>query len=143
MTELSERIADLSVRVGDIEARAEAFTWEQEARRDEMVAEMRAAVVARQDALQVAVRDQGDQIASAWTAFNTSMRERAEGVKALIEAKKDAVNASRAQRRADRLEANAILAIDFALIAMEDAELAAAEAFDARIHAGSFAENSN
>jgi len=135
MTKLSEKLADLSVRVGDIEARAEAFTQEQQAKRDQTVAEMRAEVAARQDSLQAAAQDKGDEIASAWNAFNQSMRTRAYSIRGQIEAKKDAIDAATAKRRADRLEYNAILAIDFALIAMEDAELAVAEAFDARIYA--------
>ncbi len=140
MTSLSEKLNDLSVRVGDIEARAEAFTREQQAKRDEKVAKMRSEVAARQDNLQAAVQDKGDEIASAWTAFNQSMRDRADSVRGQIEAKKDAIDAARAKRRADRLEYNAILAIDFALIAMEEAELSVAEAFDARIYAGSLSE---
>lgn len=143
MSKLSEKLADLSIHVGDIEARAEAFTLEQEAKRDAKVTEMRAEVAARQENLQAAAKGKADEIASAWTAFNASMRARAEGVRTQIEAKKDAVDAARALRRADRLEVNAILAIEFAIVAMQDAELAAAEALDARIYAEGFAANAD
>ena len=51
----------------------------------------------------------------------------------MIEAKKDAIDAERAGDRADRLEFNAVHSVNFALLAIEDAELAVAEAIDARI----------
>ena len=135
MTTLSTKLNDLSVRVGDIEARAEAFKAEQQEKRDEKVAAMKADVQERQDKLQSAVQSKGDEISSAWGAFNQSMKARADSVRSKIEAKKDAADAGRANRRADRLEANALFALDFALVAMEDAELAVAEAIDARLYA--------
>ena len=135
MTTLSNKLADLSVRVGDIEARAEAFKAEQQEKRDQKVEALKAEVLARQESLQAAVQSKGDEIASAWGTLNQSMRVKAASVRNEIQAKKDAVDASRAANRADRLEFNAGLAIDFALVAMEDAELAVAEAIDARLKA--------
>lgn len=139
MTKLSEKLADLSARVGDIEARAEAFRTEQTEKRDLKVAELQAEVAARQERLQTAVAAKGDEISSAWGNFNGAMRARAEAVRQQIAAKKDAADANRAERRAERLELNAALAIDFALVAMEDAELAVAEAIDARLLADDLA----
>lgn len=135
MTRLSEKLTDLSVRVGDIEARVEAFQSEQQDKRDQRVATLKAEVKARQDKLQSAVHAKADEISTAWGTFNQSMQQKAESVRNQIEAKKDAIDAGRAARRADRLEFNAALAIDFALVAMEDAELAVTEAIDARLHA--------
>ena len=108
MTTLSAKLNDLSVRVGDIEARAEAFKTEQQDKRDQKVAAMKADVQDKQDKLQSAVQAKGDEISSAWGAFNQSMRDRAQTVRSKIEAKKDAIDANRASRRADRLEVNAI-----------------------------------
>ena len=139
MPTLSEKLSDLSVRVGDIEARAAAFGADQREKRDLKIAEMRANFMARQDNLQAAIQMKGDDVADAWNAFNQSMRERFSNVRAQIGAKKDAFDASRANRRAERLENNAILAIDFALVAIEDAELAVAEAIDARLDAAALA----
>lgn len=138
MTKISEKLGDLSVRVGDIEARAEAFTSEREETRNQKVAELQANAKSQRDRIESAVQSKGDEISAAWTSLNQSMREKAERVYKQIEAKKDAVDATRARDRADWLEANAMLAIDFAVAAMEDAELAAAQAIDARLHADSF-----
>ncbi|MFA3920686.1 hypothetical protein [Ruegeria hyattellae] len=135
MTKLSDKLADLSVRVGDIEARADAFKSEQKEKRELKVATMKADVQAQQDKLQTVVQSKSDEIASAWAALNQSMRDKATSVRKEFEAKKDAIDATHAEHRADRLEFNAALAIDFALVAMEDAELAVAEAIDARIQA--------
>ena len=135
MTQLSEKLADLSIRVGDIEARAEAFQAEQKNKRDQKVAELKADVEARQAQIQSTVEAKGDEISSAWSNLTQSVQEKAAAVRAQIDVKNDAIDASRANRRAERLEFNAMLAIDFALAAMEDAELAAIEAFDARMHA--------
>ena len=135
MTRLSDKLNDLSVRVGDIEARIEAFQSEQQDKRDQKVAALKADVKARQDSLHSTIQSKADEISTAWEVFNQSMRKKAESVRNQIEAKKDAIDADRAARRADRLEYNAVLAIDFAIVAMEDAELAVAEAIDARLHA--------
>lgn len=139
MTKLSEMLGDLSVGVGDIEARAEAFIAEQQERRDAKVAELRSEVHSRQDQLQSKFQDASDEISSAWSEFNRSMKARSQKVQAVIEAKKDVVDAQFAASRADRLERNALFTLDFAIVAMEDAELAVAEALDARLHADELA----
>ena len=134
MTRLSDKLADVSVQVGDREARAEAFKAEQQEKREQKLAAMKADVRAQQDKLQAAVQSKSDEIASAWAAFNHSMQDKAVSVRNEIEARLDVIDAGRAERHADRLEFNAALAIDFALVAMEDAELAVAEAVNARLH---------
>ncbi len=135
MVSLSEKLYDLSVGVGDIEARADAFKAEQQENRDKRINDLRRKTQERQDALCSAVQAKGDEISSAWNALNQSMQVRAEKVRTEIEAKKNAVDAERAIRRAEHLEENAVLAIEFAAVAMEDAELAVVEAIDARVHA--------
>ena len=135
MAQLLDKLADLSVRVGDLEARAEAFKRSQQKRRDRKVAQMKAEVQARQDKLQALAEANSDEIASAWTELNQSMRLKAERTRKQIEARKGAIDSGRAERRAVRLELNAMLAIDFASLAMGEAELAVAEAVDARIQA--------
>ncbi len=139
MAKLSEKLADLSARVGDIEARAEAFRAAQQDKRDQTVAELKADIEAQQNKIQSAVQAKGDEISSAWSSFNSSVRNKASTVRAQIEAKKDAIDASRAGRRADRLEYNAMLTVDFALAAMDEAELAVIESIDARAHSDKLA----
>ena len=140
MPSLSEKLADLAVRVGDVEARAEAFCFEQLQVREQKVEEMRGEIRARKDKLESTVQAANDGISSAWNTFIQSTHDRAEQVRAQIEAKKGAMELERAQRRAERLQHNAILAIDYATLVMEETELAVAEAFQAQIHAGELAE---
>jgi len=130
-----------SARVGDIEARVAAFKNEQKEMRDKKVDAMRAEVKAAQDRLTSSVQEKGDEIASAWDEFNQSMKAKADAVRSTIESKKDAIDAKRAEDRADRLELNAAHAVSFALLAIEDAELAVAEAIDARIHSDSLTQS--
>ncbi|MGV6802712.1 MAG: hypothetical protein ACWA49_00800 [Ruegeria sp.] len=143
MTKLSDKLADLSVQVGDIEARAEAFKAEQQEKREQKVAAMKADVRAQQIKLQAAVQSTSDEIASAWAAFNQSMQDKTVSVRNEIEARLAAIDAGRAEHHADRLEFNAALAIDFALVAMEDAELAVAEAINARLHSDALSAATN
>ncbi len=140
MPSLSEQLADLSVRVGDIEARVAAFKNEQKEMRDKKVSAMKAEVEAAQDRLTSSIQEKSDEIASAWAEFNQSMKAKADAVRSTIEAKKDAIDAKRAEDRADQLEFNAAHSVNFALLAIEDAELAVAEAIDARIHADSLTQ---
>ena len=108
--------------------------------RDKKVNAMKAEVEAAQDRLTSSIQEKGDAIASAWADFNESMQAKAEAVRSTIEAKKDAIDAKRAEYRADRLEFNAAHSVSFALLAIEDAELAVAEAIDARIHSDSLTQ---
>jgi len=140
MTKLSEKLADLSARIGDLEARAEAFKAEQQDKRDRKVKELQDQVQAQWNELESAVSSKTDGVAEAWSSLNLSMREKAEAIRAQVEEKKDAFDATRADHRANRLEYNAQLAIDFAIVAMEEAELAAAEAIDARLYSDSLSK---
>lgn len=135
MTALLDKLSDLSVRVGDIEARAEAFWAEQQERREQKISAMQAEVLARDESLKVAIHSKPDEIALTWAAFRTSLRDKAVSVRSEIETQRDSVRLNRKARRADLLEFNASLAIEFAIVAIEEAELAVAEAIDARLKA--------
>lgn len=138
MIPLSEQLAELSKRAAAVEQRVEAFKQETEDMRDAKVAKLKADVESAQDRFESSVGAKKSKVTSAWAEFNASMKARAEKVKTEIDAKKEAVDKGRAERRAGRLEDNAAASIAFALLAMEDAEYAVAEAVDARLHAKSF-----
>jgi len=140
---LSEQLSDLAERVGDIEARIEAFKNEQKEMRERKVAAIRAEVKASQDRLTSAILEKRGEISSAWAQFNQSMEAKADAVRSKIVAKKEAIDLKRAQDRADHLEFNAAHAVGFALVAIEDAELAVAEAIDARLHADELAKSTD
>ncbi len=138
MTPLSEQLAELSKRAADVESRVEAFKKDAEDMREAKVAKLKADVESAQNRFESSVAAKKDEVTSAWAEFNTNMKARADKVKAEIEAKKEVIDKGRAERRAGRLEDNAAASIAFALLAMEDAEYAVAEAVDARLHAQSF-----
>ena len=135
MPTLSEQLADLSLRVGDLEARIMAFKREPKQMRDNKVAAMKADAEAAQEHLTSELQATGNEICSAWAGFAQAMKAKASTVRTMIGEEVDAADPERAQERAVRLEANALHSLSFALVAIEDAELAVAEAIDAEIHA--------
>lgn len=137
MTPLSDQLAELSERVRDIEGRISVFKNEQSQVRAEKVDALKSRVEKTQDRLTTTLGAKSNEISSAWAEFNRSMQAKASAIRTAVVEKKDAIDASHAQDRADRLEYNAVQSVDFALLAIEDAELAVIEAVDARIHAES------
>ncbi|WP_068113430.1 hypothetical protein [Tropicimonas marinistellae] len=135
MAALSDKLADLSVRVGDIEARTEAFCSESQAKRADKLDEMKSVAEGQESDLHVLAHSPKDKVTTAWAQSNRSMQLRAQTVRTLIGERKDAVDAERAVLRAKRSERNAALALDHALAAVAEAELAVAEALDARLRA--------
>ena len=136
MITLSDKLADLSVRIGDVEARAYAFCFDTAEKRDQKIMEMQATVRALQDSLQSSVQGKDDEISSVWAELGQAQSTNVARVRAKAKSKKDVTGTVHARRRAESLGTNASLAIDFAIIAMLYAELAVAEALDARVHAG-------
>ncbi|ASP35648.1 hypothetical protein [Labrenzia sp. VG12] len=139
MTALAEKLSDLSVHVGDIEARIAAFRGTQERFRDQKVSALKSGVQARIEDLDTRIHNAGDDISSVWTGINQSLKIKAEQIQALIESKRQATDAQRAEHRTQHLERNALLAIEFAALAIEEAEVAVSEAVDARLHANAIA----
>ena len=73
-----------------------------------------------------------DELASAWASLLGQDHEQFEKMRARLEEKRDDIDANAAERRAERAEANAADAVDFAQYALDEAEAAALEAADAR-----------
>jgi len=139
MANLSEQLSNLSIRVAKIEARAAEFKQTSQDQRDAKVRELKAGVEAARAKFTSNVQSVNESIFSSWSALNQNLKSGVEKIRSDITAKKDAMDASRAKARADRLEDNAVASLGFAILAMEEAELAAVEAIDARIHAESLA----
>ena len=137
MANLSEQLSDLSTRVAKIEARAAEFKQASQDQRDAKVRELKAGVEAARAQFTSNVQSVNEDISSSWSALNQNLKSGVEKIRSDITAKKDAMDASRAKTRADRLEDNAVASLGFAILAMEEAELAAVEAVDARLHAES------
>ena len=137
MATLSERLEELAKRAAHVEQSAAALKSETEEKRDEKIAALKADVESKRSSIESSVKGKGDQISNAWASFNANAKARADSVVSAVKAKKEAVEASHANNRADRLELNADNAVEFALLSMYEAEYAVAEAIDARIHADS------
>lgn len=135
---LSEQLAEMSARAVRAEERVESLKTETLKKRDTDVAALQSSVEAARSNFESSVKSKGDEIAAAWTDLNSSMRARAEAVKSAVMSKKEAIEAGHAQLRANKLEANAAATIAFAVLAIEDAELAVADAMDARMIADGF-----
>ena len=137
MASLSEQLSNLSARASKTEARAAEFKQASQDQRDAKVRELKAGVEAARSKFTSNVQSVNQNISSSWSALNQNLKSGVEKIKSDITDKKDAMDAGRAKSRADRLEDNAVAALGFAILAMEEAELAAVEAVDARLHAES------
>ncbi len=133
MTSLADKLADLSLVIGDIEARSEAFGKEQQIWRDEKIAVLQKSVNATRDLFSGQVQSKRDNLTSAWNDFQEAMKERDLCLHRHFEESEHSVELNQANELADRLEANAEYAISLAKLAIEEAELSTAKAIDARI----------
>ncbi len=73
-----------------------------------------------------------DDLASAWASLVTHVQEQVEKMRARLGERRDDLDTQAAERRAERAEANAADAVDFAQYALDEAEAAVLEAADAR-----------
>jgi hypothetical protein len=132
MPTVSESLANLSQRANEAAghvADARGQTREQiEAR----AAEARAAAQRRQKEVKAHGAKMHDDLASAWAGLQASVQEQFEKIRARLGEKRDDLDAMAAERRAERAEANAADAIDFASWAVDEAEAEALEAAEAR-----------
>ena len=132
---LSEQLADLSVRAKSAEDAAAAARKEAH---DKIVARRRQAHEAATAAI-AKVNDQiagiGDSAAKDWSALRAKVAADMAALKADVVQKKHDHDVRRAEKRADEMEWEAELAIDYAVASIEQAKLAVLDAIDARIEA--------
>ncbi|HWU25590.1 MAG TPA: hypothetical protein VN154_04230 [Rhizomicrobium sp.] len=139
MTKLSEQLADLSVRAKHAEDAASAAQNEAHdkivARREQARAAAAAAVQKVDKNIKSAsdsVRAANDEAKKKWTAFQTKVDGDLNSIKADIAEKKFERAVKRADKHADELEWEAEVAIDYAVAAIEQAELAVLDAVAGR-----------
>jgi hypothetical protein len=94
---------------------------------------------ARQEEFKAPVTKEKEAVASQWEELRASHNQRVEQIKSNIEAKKEARELKRAMRRADDAESYAEASVYWALIAIDEAEIATLEAIGARAYADSLA----
>ena len=132
MPTVSESLATLSQRANEAAghvADARDQTREQiEAR----AAEARATAQRRQEEVKAHGTKMHDDLASAWATLQANVQDQFDKIRARLGEKRDDLDAQAADRRAERAEANAADAIDFASWAVDEAEAEALEAAEAR-----------
>jgi hypothetical protein len=132
---LSDQFADLSVRAREAEntlAAAQAET------RDRLIArreQTRAAAAAAADRVQQDLRDAGIAISEQWNAFKEKVTSDVERLNAKVAERQVERDVQKAADRAARRDVQAAIAIDFAITAVEDAKLAALDAYIANVEA--------
>jgi hypothetical protein len=142
MEKLSEQLADLSVRAKHAEDAAAAAQKEAHdkvmARRDQARADATAAIQKVDKSIKSAgdnARSAGDAAVKKWTALQTKVSGDLESLKSEIAQKKHDFDTRRAEKHADRLEWEASLAVDYAIAAIEQAEVAVLDAVAGRMQA--------
>ena len=139
MTTLSEQLADLSVHAKHAEDAMSAAQNEAHekivARRDQARAVATAAVEKVDKSIQAAsdsVNAAGAATKRKWAAFQAKVANDLKSIKADVAEKKHDRAIKRADEMADQLEWEAEVAIDYAIAAVEQAEVAALDAIAGR-----------
>ena len=125
---LSEQLADLSLHAKKAEDEIAAAKKETHdkmmARRDEV----RAAAVKSVEKLQQDMRSAAGAVSGGFAALKAKVSADADALKASVSQWKKEIDATRAENRADELELEASVAIDYAISAVEQAKMAAVDA---------------
>ena len=140
MAKLSEQLADLSVRAKHAE---DAVSAAQKEAHEKVLArreQARAAATAAAEKVERNIKSAGDSVKSAgdaaakkWTAFQTKISNDLLSIKEGIAQKKHDLDVRHAEKHADHLEWEAGLAVDYAIAAVEQAELAVLDAVAGRM----------
>ena len=140
MAKLSEQLADLSVRAKHAE---DAVSAAQKEAQDKVLArreQARAAATAAAEKVNRDIKSAGDSVKSTgdaaakkWSAFQTKVSNDLQSIKEGIAQKKQDLDIRLAEKHADHLEWEAGLAVDYAIAAVEQAELAVLDALAGRM----------
>ena len=137
MKMLSEQLNDLASKVAGLEKMAIAAQEETSEKLEERLEIAKADAKVRQDAFQSRIDEEQKTLASNWKKLQANFRNQVEQIKSSIDAKLDEQEDKRVMRRADDTELYAEAAIEFAALALDEAEVAALEAIKARAMADS------
>jgi ElaB/YqjD/DUF883 family membrane-anchored ribosome-binding protein len=133
---LSEQLSELSVRAKS--AKDHVAAAEQEAR-DKVMArreESRAAVAAAINKVDQDIQSAGDAAADKWSSLKAKISSDMDSLKTNIVQRKHDLDVKRADTRADALEWEASVAIEYAVASIQQAELAVYDAIIGRAEAG-------
>jgi hypothetical protein len=132
LQKLSNSLAELSDRAKLAEQRAADARTENREMREARIADVKASAQRRRDELDARGAKAKDAITSRWSTLRNDVHDHVSQMQSEIDERRDDHDAKVAQRRADRAEANAAEAIDFALYAIDEAEASVLDATDAR-----------
>jgi hypothetical protein len=140
MKKLSDDLRKLADRVAEVENTVSAAEQESKEKLEAAIQRSRTEAKERQDAFKALVKSEEAAIAEQWEDLQNSHNQKVQQIKNKIEADKEAHEAKRARRRADECAEDARYLIRYALLAIDDAELAVLEAIEADAYADSLAD---
>jgi hypothetical protein len=132
---LSQQLADLSVRAKNAE---DAVTAAQKEAHDKIEArkeQARAAATKATEKVKQAIQSIGDTSARNWSAIRAKVAPDIDSLKAQVAQVKQEVDTRQAESRAERLEWEAGVAVDYAVASVEQAKLAVLDAVSSRAEA--------
>ena len=123
----------MSERAKVAEDRAAAARAESREQVEARVATVKADAERRREEAQAQAAKAEDDLTAHWRSLQAGMHDHLQQIRASIDERRDDLDAKLALRRAERAEDNAADAIDFALLAIDEAEESVLEAIDARL----------
>lgn len=135
MTKLSEQLRLLADRAAAIERRAEAAREEASEKRDEKVAEAQARLKKQQEAFSAQVNAMSEDAQAAWGGVKDSLKSAGDKMRSNVKKGLHVIEAKDAEASADWAEIYAYDSIEFALLAVAEADAAVMESIAARARA--------
>ena len=139
MKKLSESLQELSDHVANTENKVAAAEQETKAKVEVALQKSKADAKARQADFKDHVRQEQSEAASIWEDMQNDFTQRLQQIKNKRETEMEAREVKKARQRAEDADAYAVITIDFAMLAIDEAEVAVLEAFDADAYADSLA----
>jgi hypothetical protein len=143
MKKLSDDLRELSERVAEAEEQVRAVEQESKEKLEAAILRSKTDAKTRQDAFKAQIKAKQAAAAQQWEDLQNSHNQKVQQIKTRIETDKEVHEAKKARRRADRFAADAQDLIRFALMAIDDAQLAVLEAIEAELYAESLADQLN
>jgi hypothetical protein len=141
MKPLDQQLADMSACAKEAQ---DSFAAARKETHDRVVArreQARASAAAFADRVDKEIQDVGDWMSGQWNALQAKVAADISRLKATYDQRQHDRSVDRVVQRADQLESEAAVAIDFALVSIEDAKRAVLDAVVARMEAGAEARD--
>jgi len=133
--QLSQQLADLSVRAKNAEDAVAAAEKEAHDKVEARKEQARAAAAKATEKVKQEIKSAGDTAVRNWTAVRTKIAADMDALKAGVAHAKHDLNERQAESHAERIEWEAGVAIDYAIASVEQAKLAVLDAVSSRVEA--------